>query len=546
VPLRYTAAFDDPFSGPGFRTRAIVTAAVFASLAVSSFARYPVPGPNEPHYLCKAKHYWEPDWCARDFFMESSNAHLVFFQTFGLLTRWVSLDATAVIGRLIGLLIFAAGWTLLVHKLIPGRWPPLWAAWSFLAISSFGNLSGEWLIGGIEAKVVAYGLLFAAVPYCIDGTSGRRGRSLLVAGILLGLAISFHPVVGIWGTACAVFASLVTWGLSARERQSAAGNPRSWKWLMAAIGSAAILAAPGVIAGIRATEGSSMEADYIQIYYRLAHHLDPLHFAPLAWVGYGGLLVFWLVTRRIVARRSAESWFCWFVVASGLIALAGLIVGWRHGPPENLKNYWIPWLLDVPLRWRILKLYPFRLVDAMLPIAVSIAIAGAARRLCEYFCRWQAVPRRAGVGLICLACGVPALVTVLHPAADARPTFDVEELDDWRDVCEWVRTHTPEDALILTPVQESWAFKWYAQRAEFVSFKDCPQNGAGIIEWNNRLLFLREWSEASLPDGYSLAEVDALRRRGITHIVARRLGPFNFEPIYKNETFRVYRLEPGK
>ena len=53
---------------------------------------------------------------------------------------------------------------------------------------------------------------------------------------------------------------------------------------MAAIGSAAVLAAPGIIAGIRATEGSSMEADYIQVYYRLAHHLDPLHFAKSGWV----------------------------------------------------------------------------------------------------------------------------------------------------------------------------------------------------------------------------------------------------------------------
>ena len=104
--------------------------------------------------------------------------------------------------------------------------------------------------------------------------------------------------------------------------------------------------------------------------------------------------------------------------------------------------------------------------------------------------------------------------------------------------------NTAKNALILTPVQESWAFKWYAHRAEFVSFKDCPQDGPGILEWNNRLVFLREWSEAALPDGYSLAEVDALKRRGITHIIARRLGPFNFEPVYKNETFRVYRLEP--
>ena len=376
---------------------------------------------------------------------------------------------------------------------------------------------------------------------------GGRGAHCSLAGILAGLAISFHPVVGIWGTACAVFASLVVWfsGICrAAIRAAARDCPGILVGLRPAIGSAAILAVPGIVAGLRATEGSSLEADYIQIYYRLAHHLDPLHFAKEAWIIYAGLAAMWLVGRWIMARRRAESWFLWFVVGSLLIAMAGLVAGWRHGPPENIKNYSFPWLIDVPLRWKFLKLYPFRLVDAMLPIAVAITGAGLLRRWCEVVCRRQGASRRANVALIWLLCGIPALVTTLHPADDARPTFNPEELADWRDVCGWVRGNTTENSLVLTPVQESWAFKWYAQRAEFVSFKDCPQNGAGIIEWNNRLLFLQEWSEASLPDGYSLAEVDVLRRRGITYIVARRLGPFEFEPVYRNQTFRVYRLGP--
>jgi hypothetical protein len=533
--------------------RALVTAAVFVSFAISSFARYPIPGPNEPHYLCKAKHYWDPNWCSRDFFLTSSNAHLVFFQTFGLLTRWVSLDAAAAIGRVLGLLIFSVGWTLLIHALVPGKWPPLWAAWIFLAIAAVGNLSGEWLIGGIEAKVIAYGLLFAAMACCLNGMLARRGRSLWVAGILAGLAISFHPVVGIWGMACGVFASLMVWWFDVRKGERAVDASRFWPWLVSAAASVAILAIPGIVAGIRATEGSSLEADYIQIYYRLAHHLDPLSFVvheidlwdvtTPAWAYYVGLAAVWLGGRWVMARRSGESWFRWFVLGSALIALTGLLFGWRHGPPENIKNYSFPWILNVPLRWKLLKVYPFRLVDAMVPIAVAVTVGGLMRRWCEYVCRWQGLPRKIGVGLVWMLCGIPALATVLHPADDARPTFTAEELADWRDVCHWTRENAPEDSLILAPVQESWAFKWYAQRAEYVSFKDCPQDGAGIIEWNDRLLFLREWSEASLPDGYSLAEVDVLKRRGISYIIARRLGPFTFEPIYKNETFRVYRLE---
>jgi hypothetical protein len=544
VPLRYTAAHETSPGGPSVRLRILVTAAVFASFAISSFARYPVPGPNEPHYLCKAKHYWDRSWCARDFFLDSSNAHLVFFQTFGLLTRLFSLDTTATVGRLVGLLVFAIGWTLLVHILVPGRWPPLWAAWVFLALAAFaGNLSGEWLIGGIEAKVVAYGLLFAAMAFCVEGVVWRREPKLLAAGALLGIAISFHPVVGIWGAACAAFASLVVWLGARPSSPEVGGSPSLVWWLIAGIVAAGWFALPGIIGGIRATQGSSFEADYIQIYYRLAHHLDPLHFAREAWIIYGGLVTFWLIARWLMARRTGESWFFWFVVASGLIALCGFLIGWRHGPPENINNYSFPWLINVPLRWKCLKLYPFRLFDAMLPIGVAITTAGLVRRSCELVCRSQGISRRLSVSALWLACGIPALATVLEPADDARPTLDAKELADWRDVCKWTLDNTPANALILTPVQESWAFKWYAQRAEFVSFKDCPQDGPGILEWNNRLVFLREWSEAALPNGYSRDEVEVLRRRGITHIIARRLGPFNFEPIYSNDTFRVYRLE---
>ena len=54
------------------------------------------------------------------------------------------------------------------------------------------NLSGEWLIGGVEAKGFAYlALLLAIVAVC--------ERAFRRAGIAIGLAISLHPVVGLWG-----------------------------------------------------------------------------------------------------------------------------------------------------------------------------------------------------------------------------------------------------------------------------------------------------------------------------------------------------------
>ena len=48
---------------------------------------WPVPDVNEPYYLGKAIHFWNPDWLGGDFFMESADAHQVFDLGFG----WLSL-----------------------------------------------------------------------------------------------------------------------------------------------------------------------------------------------------------------------------------------------------------------------------------------------------------------------------------------------------------------------------------------------------------------------------------------------------------------------
>ncbi len=512
---------------------------VFLSFLVDSFARYPIPAPNEPHYLAKARHFWMPGWCPNDLFLSSSNAHLVFYETFGLLTRWFSFEAAAVLGRLIGLLILAAGWTALVRAVVPGRWTALWAAWIFLGLAAIGNLSGEWLVGGIEGKVVAYGLLFAAAAVWIDHRPGRPG-AVFVAWSLFGLAVAFHPVVGLWGLAAALFGSIV------RRLATRPAGDVAWVAHGLAVALAAALAAPGIIAGLRAASGSSLEADYIQVYYRLAHHLDPMafsaasHFWESPWFGYGILLVAWLLGRRRIERSDAEKWFFWFVAASGLIAACGLVVGWRHGPPENVRNYLFPWgWLTIAVRWKILKLYPFRLYDALLPMAVAVVAAGLAQRFL------QRTGRRLAFACAWALCGAPALAAVLHAAPDAGPQMSASQLADWLDACRWIKSHTPPDALVLTPPSSSWAFKWYAQRAEFVSFKDCPQDGPGIVEWNDRLVRLQDWVDQNLKKGFGPAETKWLGDLGVTWIVQPITEPFMLPTAYENKTYRIYPLQYG-
>ncbi len=58
-------------------------------------------------------------------------------------------------------------------------------------------------------------------------------------------------------------------------------------------------------------------------------------------------------------------------------------------------------------------------------------------------------------------------------------------MSDWIAVCDWVNESLPPDELLLTPRNQQ-SFKWYAQRAEVVNWKDVPQDAESLIEWRRR------------------------------------------------------------
>ena len=86
------------------------------------------PDVNEAHYLAKARHYWDNSWCPSDFFLGSADAHTVFYWTFGWLTRFISLNATAWVGRAVTWLLLAWAWRRLSMAIVPLPWTSLLTA----------------------------------------------------------------------------------------------------------------------------------------------------------------------------------------------------------------------------------------------------------------------------------------------------------------------------------------------------------------------------------------------------------------------------------
>jgi hypothetical protein len=526
-----------PAALPGtWRELLLPTIWVLAAFLVFSAVRAPVPSANETHYLAKAKRYWDSDFCPGDFFLDSSSPHLVFYQSVGLLTKFLTLKQTAVVGRIIGHLLLAVGWTALVSRLIPGRWSALGAAVLFLAMAAVGNFAGEWMVGGVEAKVFSYAFLFLAMAAVAD-------RRLIRAGLYGGLSITFHPLVGIWAGACAIFAGIVTLAVHRRDGNLHEPSAPSLSTAVLALLALAVSALPGLLPAFQllgaVPAGIQFQADYILVFYRLKHHLDPMEFTNRQYAGYGALLLLWLAGSCKWKPRRVDSWFAWFVFAAVIVAMIGLAVGIGERPADKIPYH------ALKMKVRLLKFYPFRLADVLLPIACSVVIVSLSanvKRLLSRTAGYRIVDKCWGTCLLLAGVMVFAL-TVPSRSWEPNPSrMHRQQLADWKNACRWISKNTPGDAQFWTP-QKSWAFKWYAQRAEYVVHKDCPQDAAGIVEWNRRRIYLAGWKRLYFRRGYSMAALHALQQEtGVTHILASRRMRLPLEPLYGNKHYRVYRL----
>jgi hypothetical protein len=256
-----------------------------------------------------------------------------------------------------------------------------------------------------------------------------------------------------------------------------------------------------------------------------------MQFSVIACSGYVVLFLVWQIARWWAPGRDGEPFFAAFAWGAVALALCGAIVGLGPRPIQEM-----PWY---ELRIWLLKFYPFRLADVFVPLAASVAVAGVAGKL---YASASAIGkgRRLFAWLVFAGCFCFALAS---PWGKRHPSqLPPRQLADWRDVCRWAAQETPADALFLAP--KTWGFKWYGQRAEYVSFKDCPQDAAGVVEWNRRLREISDWAERTYVNGFSDKALEQLRAEtGVEYLVVRKIGPFDRPPDYGNDTFRVYKLE---
>ncbi len=495
------------------------------------------PMVNEAHYLAKAKNYWQPDWCSRDLFVTSGKAHTTFYFVFGWLTQFVSLEASAWIGRFVGWSIIAAGLVRLSTALSLGAYASISIAVVWIAAVEQGNLAGEWVIGGIEAKVPAYGLVLFALGEIVDRRWNR-------AWILLGLASAFHVLTGGWSVIAATFA----WFATERHREDRKPLFTRSLFFGGAIAMLGVVPAVWLTLGTDPHEG--LFAAKIYTYFRLPHHLLPSGFQFTWYVRHGVLLAMafaiWLWNRRGVHFPAMQSITAFVFGAMG-IAVIGLAIGAiAHLAPD--------------LAAKLLRYYWFRLSDAMVGLWFAVLVAG-----CLHFPEVSRLWRWIGrTGLLValvivvnssyerMRVGVPpsASSSMLGWDLQATPEEQRRVYRDWVAVCNWARFATKKDELFLTPRHQQ-TFKWYAERAEVVNFKDVPQDSTSLRQWYNRFqeIYPSRLSGVRVTIHYQTL-IEIRRKYGVNFIIVDRRVVGDELPLIRvypigeeeNKSYAVYEL----
>jgi len=490
-----------------------------------------VPGVNESHYLPKAKHAWDSSYAAGgDLFLESHDSHMLATAAAGWLAYVLPLAGVAWLGRLASWLLLIYAWLRLTRSLgLTLLIQPLaFIAW-FLAMK-YGHWAGEWMVGGFEAKAIAYPLVLLGLSSIIE----NRWRS---GWLWLAFSVAWHPVVGGWAGVSVGLVWLTKRDFLQRFRAE-------WPALALAmlIGLIGVLpAAAGLGQALEPAE--KVAPAQVHVYYRLAHHMCPRTFAPerhvlatfnlLALVG---ATFFWMRGQRRSAQigsrpalrtTSAQRTTSGQRTASGQHTTSGQsAVGESAGSLTGQVNagvrfiLWVGWmsvsislvglLIDATLSTKrpdiaanFLRFYWFRWSDIAVPLAWTITFWVAFQRgnfALEPTGRLR--PTELGSYLfgllfiaICSLFGLHAQHNLerKYPEADewivqSTGPYPVtgDRYLDWLAVCRWIDENTPTDSLWLTPKYQQ-TFKWHAGRAEVVAWKDVPQDNASVVEWYHRV-----------------------------------------------------------
>lgn len=374
----------------------------------------------------------------------------------------------AMVGRILGWTLVVYSLTRLCQELGIGGWSFFFAV-SLWLLTGQSLMAGEWIFGGVEQKVFAYGFLILALSGLLRGQGFQ-------AGLFSGLAIAFHILVGGWGA--------MALGVAAVASMRRLGR----RTVIMFFGTAFVCGLPFFLLAVRSVfapggAGPPAPADFdssaFYVLFRNPHHLDPAVFlTPKKFVKLlvlGGCVL--LLAGAVRKPGRERTLLAFLAVVFGLFC-CGLVarkVGF----------------------FAFLSLYPFRLGDVLVPLFFWLLGFGLLVETARGIVRYRPsgvlppVPALVLFALVLVPAGemgrdvLPNLRTRGRAALDEWLNSPSAEEDAFDEMSRWIRVNTnPESVFAVPPCQHDFLMR--AERPAVLTFKRGPR-GHGSFDWFQRL-----------------------------------------------------------
>lgn len=452
---------------------AVALLPVFLVLVIKYFL--PVLLDNEAGKLISPRQIIDPSFLSSDWAVARGRGDNVFDLVFAVLVAplWLFLRKALLVALAARLLCWGAVLAALakLSRALNIEWYALSCALCLWACHRQTLGAGEWILFGAEAKCLAYAMLMLALDAALR-------KKLLRAGLLCGLAVCCHILVGAWGSVALGGALLACY------------RDYGWRRIAQFVLLVACVSMPIVFVSARyeapGTPAERHVADHLAVTVSDPFHLDPSFFGGRREFALACMLAgcaAWLFFK--IAARPGAKLLAAFLGLLLLEFMAGLSA-WK------LNQFWF------------LKSFPFRVPDALIPLFFALAFSCFTARLMVKSGKElrnnglkahpgaEARTRALFLSLSCLVLAAlvagPGLVLKQNLpvfVSDWRQFFSLQE-SSWREMTGWIRDHTPKSAIVMAPPWET-TFWLDAERAQVVNYKRPPHN-AGLLEWYRRMM----------------------------------------------------------
>jgi hypothetical protein len=445
--------FDDNPSGSLWNNRWLLIGSLLLFALVLNREGDHMPTGNEFVYLLYFYKGWHPTFLSTDWtFQEPTAGHAIFNYACGWLTRLMPLKAAAWLGRLSSWMVTLIGLFRLGRHFKIAPWAV--GAGIFLwMLQRQSPVTGEWMIGTFEAKVIAYPCLLFAIDAALSGRS-------LLAGILAGLAFSFHSAVGMWGGAALGLMVLLHYPIR-----------KTLEFSVAAI----VCSLPGLITSWNLVMGphaiSRTEAKYLTT-ISLPDCFDAAGF-PHTWVA---LLLILPIFAGMFARWKRDDRAVWQL----MIFQIALACFFAFGVVSRIIG-----------RFDRVELFPMRVWATFALLLFYWQIMSIVQSLINR----KPVPKSLCAAAIVLFLAMPSpilqlrdmiashVAKYLHPARAVELTAKGNDAD-FIAAAKWVSANTPENDVVIAPPWRNDGF--YYIRRPLIANWHAPRYDA-LTEWQQRI-----------------------------------------------------------